>query len=126
MQELGGVFLFAVAFGLLIAVLVNAGFLLWAAGMVGIEERSFGKAIGVTILGGMASGVASFLLAGVPIVNFVVGFLVYALVAMPIFATSYGKALGASVVAWVLSLVVVGGGFLLLALATGISLTGLW
>jgi hypothetical protein len=125
MPELTGALLVVAVVAAVVGLMINAGFLLWAAGIVGIEQRTFGKAIGVTLLGGIASAVVSFFIAGLPVINFVIGFVVYALVAMPLFATTFGKAIGATFVSWVLSIVVVGGGLLLLALATGTSLAGL-
>jgi hypothetical protein len=125
MPELTGALLVVAVVAAVVGLMINAGFLLWAAGIVGIEQRTFGKAIGVTLLGGIASAVVSFFIAGLPVIIFVIGFVVYALVAMPLFATTFGKAIGATFVSWVLSIVVVGGGLLLLALATGTSLAGL-
>ncbi len=125
MPELTGAFLLIVTFALLAGLLISAAFLLWAAGIVGIEGRSFGKAIGVTLLGGLASVVVSLMVAELPVISLVLGFVVYALVAMPIFGTTFGKALGATVISWVLSLVVVGGGLLLLFIAAGATFAAL-
>jgi hypothetical protein len=125
MPELTGAVLIAVIVAAIVGLMINAGFLLWAAGIVGIEQRTFGKAMGITLLGGIASAIVSLFTAGLPVINFLLGFIAFALVAMPIFATGFGKAVGATLVSWVLSIVVVGGGLLLLALATGTSLAGL-
>jgi hypothetical protein len=124
MPELAGGFLLIVAVAIVVGVLISAAFLTWAAGMVGIANRSFGKAIGITLLGGLASAVVNLIVAGLPVVSLLLGFVVYALVAMPIFDTTFGKAFGATLIAWLLSLVVVGGG-LLLFLAAGVSLAAL-
>jgi hypothetical protein len=125
MPELTGAVLLIIIAGALIGVMVNAGFLLWAAGIVGIEQRTFGRAFGITLIGGIASAIMSFVVAGLPILNVIAGFIAFALVAMPIFGTTFGKAIGATLVSWILSIVVLGGGMLLLLLATGTSLAGL-
>lgn len=95
-----------------LALIVQSLFLLWGARIAGIEGRSFGRALATTILGGLAALAVSAVLAAsgpvAPIVGFVAGFAVSALVAMPVFRTTFGRALGASVLAWVLSLLVVG------------------
>lgn len=107
----GGALLLLVCGGLVI-LFIQSFFLLWGAKIAGIEGRGFGRAIAVTILGGLASFGVSIVLAAsgpvAPIVGFVAGFLVSALVAMPVFRTTFGRALGASVLAWVLSLLVAG------------------
>jgi hypothetical protein len=95
-----------------LALIVQSLFLLWGARIAGIEGRSFGRSLATTILGGLAALAVSAVLAAsgpvAPIVGFVAGFAVSALVAMPVFRTTFGRALGASVLAWVLSLLVVG------------------
>ncbi len=107
----GGALLLVTA-AAVIMLLVQSLFLLWGAKIAGIEPRGFGRALAVTILGGLASFAVSIVLAlsgpVAPIVGFVAGFLVSALVAMPVFRTTFGRALGASVLAWVLSLLVAG------------------
>ncbi len=107
----------AVVVGLFVVLLISTAFLLWGAGIAGIEQRTFGKALGVTVLGGIASGVLSLILSVLPVIGMVLGFIggffVTALILMPIFSTTFGKALVATVLAWVLSLVVIGGILLL-------------
>lgn len=109
-------------------ILIGAAFLLWAAGIVGIQRRSWGKAIAVVILGAVISLGVSMLLSTTPVMGpglgFVAGFVVEALIMMPIFDTTFGKALAASLLAWALSLLVIGGIVLLLMLA-GISVFAL-
>ncbi|MBM4157010.1 MAG: hypothetical protein FJ221_18595 [Lentisphaerae bacterium] len=111
MAVAGGALVF-LAVGILATLVIQSLFLLWGAKIAGIEGRGFGRAMAVTILGGLASFGVSVVLAAsgpvAPIVGFVAGFLVSALVAMPIFRTTFGRALGASVLAWVLSLLVAG------------------
>lgn len=112
-----------IAVGILIGLFIQAGFLLWGASIAKIKNRSFGKALGTTILGGIASLALSLALRFIPIIGtalgFIGGFLIAALIMMPIFSTTFGKALGATVLAWALGLVVIGGLILL-----GIALLG--
>lgn len=112
---------------LILGLLVSAAFLLWGASLAKIENATFGRAIGTTILGGIASSIFSLVLnMRIPIyggiLGFIVGFLISALVAMGIFDTSYGKALGATIISWVLSLIVVGGAVIILVVLMGVSL----
>ena len=98
------------ALGLLLWLFVAASFLLWGARLAGIQRRSFGRAIGTLLLGGIASSILAGLL-GVssptgPGLGVLLGFCVSALVTMSIFDTTFGKALAANVLAWVLSIVV--------------------
>ncbi len=101
----------------------SASFLLWGARLAGIERRSFGSALGTTLLGGLAS----LVLAGVlgpatlagPGLGLLLGFCVSALVMTAIFETTFGRALAANILAWVLSLVVTGGFILLAAFVLG-------
>jgi len=89
---------------------VSAMFLLWGARIAGIKNRSWGKAIGTIIVGGIALAILSVTLAPLPFIgqifSAVGSFLVTALVMMPIFNTTFGKALGATILAWVLSIIV--------------------
>lgn len=119
----GGALVFFAAAAVLVF-FVQSLFLLWGARIAGIEHRGFGRAMAVTILGGLASLAASLLLSlsgpVAPIVGLIAGFLCSALVAMPIFRTTFGRALGASVLAWALSLLVFG---LLAVLLFGLGLS---
>lgn len=114
------VIVFAAFIGLII---INAAFILWGARIAGIENPTFGKALGTTILGAVASFVVSLFFNVVPTIGIVIevfcGFLINALIMMQIFSTTYGKALRATLIAWVISLVVVGGLILLAVAATG-------
>lgn len=109
----------------LVVLFVQSFFLLWGARIAGIEGRSFGRAFGATILGGLATFAVSVVLTATgpvaPIVGFIAGFVVTALVAMPVFRTTFGRALGATVLAWVLSLLIFGG-LALLLVVLGVSL----
>ncbi len=115
----------AIAF---VALAIQALFLLWGARIAGIERRSFGRALAVVFLGGLASGVVSLLAAAsigplTPIVALVGGFAIEAVVAMPVFRTTFGRALGATVLAWIFSLLILGAVVLVLVLlGVGLSL----
>lgn len=104
---------------------VSAAFLLWGARLAGIERRSFGRAIGTLLLGGIASALLTTVLSSAPLVGaglgLLLGFCVSAVVMMAIFDTTFGKALAANILAWVLSLVVAIGVVLL-----GFALFGLF
>jgi hypothetical protein len=97
----------------LIGLFIQAGFLLLGARIVNIYNRSFGKAMGITILGGIASTVLSALLGVIPeygrALGIIGGFLISMFITMAIFKTTFGKALGATVLAWVMGIVVIGG-----------------
>ena len=105
---------------LLLWLFISASFLLWGARLAGIPHRSYARAIGTLLLGGIASTLTTFLLspsllAG-PGLGILLGFCVSALVMMALFDTTVAKALAANILAWVLSLLVMGG-IALLALA---------
>jgi hypothetical protein len=109
---------------LLLWLWVSAAFLLWGARLAGIPHRSFGRAIGTLLLGGLASSLLAGALSATPVAGTGLGLLlglgVSALVMRILFDTTFGKALAANLLAWVLSLVVAGAlallGGLLLAL----------
>ena len=85
---------------------VSAAFLLWGARLAGIEQRSFGRAIGTILLGGLAWGVVRTLFYTAPLfgtgLGLLLGFGVSAAVMTPIFETTFGKALAANILAWLL------------------------
>ena len=91
---------------LLLWLFVSAAFLLWGARLAGIERRTFGRAIGTLLLGGLASALLSGLLRSSPYVGaglgFLLGLCVSAFVMMAIFDTTFGKALVANLLAWIL------------------------
>ena len=93
--------------------LMSAAFLLLGARLAGIVKRSYGGALGIALLSGIASFVLGYALSSRPILGIVLaglgGFLITALMMMLIFKTSLGKALGAAVLAWMFSSVIVGG-----------------
>ena len=85
---------------------LSAAFLLWGARLAGIERRSFGRAIGTILLGGIAWFVVLAVFNAAPIVGtglgLLLGFCVSAAVMTPIFDTTFGKALAANILAWLL------------------------
>ena len=103
--------LFAAAFLLAIRICVTAAFLLWGAKIAGIENRSYGGAVVVTVVGGIAGAVLGAVLRIVPVIGgalgFIVGLLVCAWMMTRVFQTAFRRALAASVLAWVLGFAVV-------------------
>lgn len=103
----------------LIWLFVSAAFLLWGARLAGIPRRSFARAIGTILLGGLASAILATLLSSAPVVGtgvgLLLGFCVSAVVMMALFDTTFGKAFAANVLAWLLPFV----------LAIGVALLGL-
>ena len=95
-----------IAAGALLWLFLSAAFLLWGARLAGIERRSFSRAIGTILLGGMAWFVVLAAFNAAPIVGtglgLLLGFCVSAAVMTPIFDTTFGKALAANILAWLL------------------------
>ena len=85
---------------------ISAAFLLWGARLAGIERRSFIRAIGTILLGGMAWFAVLAAFNAAPLVGtglgLLLGFCVSAAVMTPIFDTTFGKALAANILAWLL------------------------
>lgn len=85
---------------------ISAAFLLWGARLAGIERRSFSRAIGTILLGGMAWFAVLAAFNAAPLVGtglgLLLGFCVSAAVMTPIFDTTFGKALAANILAWLL------------------------
>lgn len=117
------VILGVIAAGALLWLLISAAFLLWGARLAGIQKRSFGRAVGTLLLGGVASAILTTVLSGTAPVagtglGLLLGFCASAVVMMAIFDTTFGKALAANILAWILSLLVAGG-LILLGFALG-------
>jgi hypothetical protein len=97
---------------ILLWLFVAAAFLLWGARLAGIERRSFGRAIGTLLVGGIASALLATVLSAAPLVGtgagILLGFCVSSVVMMAIFDTTFGKALVANLLAWILPFVVAG------------------
>jgi len=119
-MEVGGVIAILV-FGWLLGLFFHAAVLIWGARLTGIENRTFGKAIGTTILGSVATFLLGLLFSVVPVIGTLLGvfggFLITAAIMMTIFKTTYGKALIATILASVISIALIGG-LILLALAS--------
>ena len=85
---------------------ISAAFLLWGARLAGIERRSFGRALGTIVLGGIAWLIVLAAFNAAPLVGtglgLLLGFCVSAAVMTPIFDTTFGKALAANILAWLL------------------------
>lgn len=85
---------------------LSSAFLLWGARLAGIERRSFGRAIGTILLGGIAWVVVQAAFNAAPLVGtglgLLLGFCVSAAVMMVVFDTTFGKALAANILAWLL------------------------
>ena len=92
---------------------LSAAFLLWGARLAGIERRSFSRAIGTILLGGLAWLVVLAAFNAAPIVGtglgLLLGFCVSAAVMTPIFDTTFGKALAANILAWLLPPLLIAG-----------------
>ncbi|MCF8111959.1 MAG: hypothetical protein K9J85_10785 [Desulfobacteraceae bacterium] len=125
-MEIAGPVIAILIVAAVIGLLVSAAFLFLGASIVGVENRTFGKALATTIIGGIASFVASLFLSILPVIGtilgFICGFFISALIMMSIFSTTFGNALGATVLAWVFSLIVFGGiTLLILAMFGGLA-----
>jgi len=120
-MAIAGGLLVLIVVGALLGLLVQAAFLLWGARIARIEQRTYAKALGTALLGGIAAFILALVLGVIPIVGHVLGiiggFFISALIMMPIFNTTFAKALGATVLAWTLFLVISG---LLMLVAGGI------
>lgn len=109
MDIMGGMLL-GILFFAAVGLLVQAAFLLWGASLAKIDGRSYGKALGISALSGLATWLVGMVadFSFTTIQGLVVGLIVTALLAMGIFKTSFGKALAAAAIAWVLSAVIFG------------------
>lgn len=115
----------AAVLSLVLWLFVSAAFLLWGARLAGIERRSFGRAIGTILLGGGASLVLKLVLGTTaPVLGtglgLLLGLCVSSVVMMGLFDTAFGKALAANILAWVLSLLVIGLLAVLFAVLAGV------
>lgn len=107
---------------------ISASFLLWGARIAGIENRSYGRAIGTIFIGGIASFLLTLVLSSAPVIGtgagILLGFCVSAVVMMSIFKTTFGKALAANLISWVLSIVVAVGLAIVFAFLTALLVGG--
>ena len=108
---------------------ISAAFLLWGARLAGIEKRSFGRAIGTILLGGLASLLLAAVLSAAPLVGtgagLLLGFCVSAAVMMAVFDTTFGRAFAANLFAWLLPFLILGAlvllGFALLGILLAVA-----
>ena len=118
-----------IAAGALLWLFLSAAFLLWGARLAGIEKRSFVRAIGTILLGGLASLLLAAVLSAAPLVGtgagLLLGFCVSAAVMMVVFDTTFGKAFAANLLAWLLPFLILGAlvllGFALLGILLAVA-----
>ena len=118
-----------IAAGALLWLFLSAAFLLWGARLAGIEKRSFGRAIGTILLGGLASLLLAAVLSAAPLVGtgagLLLGFCVSAAVMMAVFDTTFGRAFAANLFAWLLPFLILGAlvllGFALLGILLAVA-----
>jgi hypothetical protein len=82
---------------------LQAALLLGIARLMKIEDRSYGRAMITTLLGGVATVVLFFIFLAIPggeLLIFVGGMIASAFIMRPIFETTFGKAIQASILAW--------------------------
>jgi len=83
---------------------LQAALLLGIARLTRIEDRSYGRAMISTLLGGVVMVLLYFILGNIPTIGymlvFVVGMIVSAIIMMRIFETTFGKAIKATIIAW--------------------------
>lgn len=119
MQQ-SGFFLAGYGVAILIWMCISAAFLLLGAKITKIETRSYGKALGTTLLSGVITGILGFLTGGMPILcmflGLIGGLIATSLLMIPIFKTTFGKALGATALAWAFSCFVIAGPAMLAAI----------
>ncbi len=97
-------------FILMIAVLIVFGalFLYLGAAIAGIENRSFGKAVGAFVVSWLVVTIITIIFLIVPVIGyflgFIIGIILSVLIVKSMFKTSSGKAFIALLLAWVLSI----------------------
>jgi hypothetical protein len=100
-------------FAVIAILVISALFLLWAARIVGIKNRGFGKALAAVILGGILGAVLSFALSAVPVVGQILalfgGLLGQAFMVMAMFSSRFWQSVAACLLSWLLSVLVCGG-----------------
>ena len=118
-----------IAAGALLWLFLSAAFLLWGARLAGIEKRSFGRAIGTILLGGLASLLLAAVLSAAPLVGtgagLLLGFCVSAAVMTVVCDTTFGRAFAANLFAWLLPFLILGAlvllGFALLGILLAVA-----
>jgi hypothetical protein len=125
MEFFAGMGIGAIIVFIIVPILIGALFLYLGASIAGIENKSFGKAIGAFVLSWLVVAIISAIFSFFPVVGsilgFIVGIILSVLIIKSIFKTSSGKAFIALLLAWVLYVI---SGFIL-ALVFGVSLAGM-
>jgi hypothetical protein len=108
-MEYAGMGLGLILLMIAVSVVVGALFLYLGASIAGIENKSFGKAIGAFILSWIIVAIITAIFSFVPLVGsilgFIIGIILSVLIVKSMFQTSTGKAFVALLMAWVLSIV---------------------
>ena len=94
---------------IVVSIVVGALFLYLGAAVAGIENRSFGKAVGAFVLSWIIVAIITAIFQFVPVIGpilgFIIGLILSVLIVKSMFKTSSGKAFIALLIAWVLSIV---------------------
>ncbi len=94
---------------IVVSIVVGALFLYLGAAVAGIENRSFGKAVGAFVVSWLVVTILTAIFSFVPLIGtilgFIVGIILSVLIVKSMFKTSSGKAFIALLIAWVLSIV---------------------
>jgi hypothetical protein len=94
---------------IVVSIVVGALFLYLGAAVAGIENRSFGKAVGAFVLSWIIVFIIMAIFQFVPVIGsilgFIIGLILSVLIVKSMFKTSSGKAFIALLLAWVLSIV---------------------
>ncbi len=109
-----------------VSILIGALFLYLGAAIAGIENRSFGKAIGAFVLSWIIVAIITTIFMFVPVIGpilgFIIGIILSVMIVKSMFNTSTGKAFIALLIAWLLSIFV---GFIM-TLIFGISMAAIF
>lgn len=126
MEVFAGMGIVAIILFIIVPILIGSLFLYLGASVAGIEDKSFGKAIGAFILSWLVVVIISAIFSLVPVIGtilgFIVGIILSVLIIKSIFKTSTGKAFIALLLAWVLYVIT----WFILALVFGLSMATMW
>lgn len=93
---------------IVVSIVVGALFLYLGTSIAGIENRSFGKAVGAFVVSWLVVMIITAIFSFVPVIGtilgFIVGIILSVLIVKSMFKTSSGKAFIALLLAWVLSI----------------------
>jgi len=108
-MEYAGLGIGALILMIIVSILVGALFLYLGAAIAGIENKSFGKAIGAFVLSWIVVAIITLIFSFVPVIGtilgFIVGIILSVLIVKSMFKTTSAKAFIALLIAWVLSIV---------------------